>query len=263
MKLEDSLSSTTSSSDGTLEFPVVTRRHHRDNLSLNAFSLSKQFYAFISLPWRDKIRPFMWLNLLFKCAKIWLNSCDSYSSSRSQWRSCRKTMICSRSSKQTKTLPRESQRTSVWKSKTVCLHLRSSQSDSKRLWFRARPLIQLTVFTEISRTFFNFRSQDFWRQRMTMNETVGALPIRNLLFHQCRKPRFISREAGAPSMHTDPIFWTHNSCFAKKSFTNWNTFFTLVVVFSSSHKRKFFMTPSSQLKSAIRLWNDYLIAALI
>jgi len=45
----------------------------------------------------------------------------------------RRLMVCSNSSKErVKTHPRESQRTSVWKSKTVCSFPRPSPSDLKR-----------------------------------------------------------------------------------------------------------------------------------
>jgi len=62
------------------------------------------------------------------------------------------------------------------------------------------------------------------------------------MFDQCMKPKFIPSIAGNEPVHTKSIvFLISNACFAKKSFTNWNTSFVLVAVFSSSQKRKFFL----------------------
>jgi len=114
------------------------------------------------LPWSYKLWSFNLVNMSLKHPQIWLNSCHSNSSSRSHWRST-KTLwfVLAIWRIVVKSLLRESQRTSVWKSKTIWPLPRSSQSDSKRRWFRARPLIHLMVFTEIPRTFFNFGGKVF------------------------------------------------------------------------------------------------------
>ena len=61
-------------------------------------------------------------------------------------------------------------------------------------------------------------------------------------FRTANQPNSIT---GAPSAHTQPLLWISNSCFANKSFTNWNAPFALVVVFVASQKKKLtFMVPS-------------------
>jgi len=41
--------------------------------------------------------------------------------------------------------------------------------------------------------FLHFLKQGFYCQSMTMKETLSTLHVCNLLFHQCRKPIFISQ----------------------------------------------------------------------
>ena len=196
---------------------------------------------FIFLSWNDKVRSFIRVNMSLKYAKIWLNSCESNSSIRSQWRSYRKTVIWSRSwKKRVKTLLCESQKMSVCKSKTVCSLSGSSQSNLK--WFRARPLIQSLVCTEI-KDFLQGKVFDAkawrWRKQWVPCKCWISCCI------SVENPDLFPRTAGAPSVHTKPILWIFNSHFAKKSFTNWNTSFALVVVFSSSQKSKLsFMVPT-------------------
>ena len=64
---------------------------------------------------------------------------------------------------------------------------------------------------------------------------MSTLQEWNLLFHQCKKARFISQHSRSASSSAEPILWISNSCFRKKSFTNLDRPFALVVVFISSH----------------------------
>jgi len=90
-----------------------------------------QFNMFIFLCWSDQLRSFIWLNMSLKYTKIWLNSCDSNSSTRSQWCSSRKTPICSRSLKMWVKTPTWMPADFWVESKSVCSLPRSSQSDLK------------------------------------------------------------------------------------------------------------------------------------
>ena len=89
--------------------------------------------------------------------------------------------------------------------------------------------------------FLQFRRQGFWWQSMTMKETVLRLPCKCGIscFISAENPDFSPSITGAPPVHTEPIVGIFSSCFAKKSFTNWNTSFALVAVSGCSQKRKF------------------------
>jgi len=80
------------------------------------------------------------------------------------------------------------------------------------------------VFTERRRTFFNFWGKVFdakaWRWRKQWVPCMCGISC----FISAENPDLFPRIAVAPSVHTEPIRWISNSCFAKKSFTNWNTF---------------------------------------
>jgi len=121
---------------------------------------------FMFLPWRDQLRSFIRVNMPLKYAKVWLNSCNSNSSSTSQWRSFRKTLICYRSlKKQVKLSHMNASGVRCVKAKLYVHFQDLTQSNGG--WFGARPLIQLMIFAEISRTLFNFGSKVFesraWR----------------------------------------------------------------------------------------------------
>jgi len=122
------------------------------------------------------------------------------------------------------------------------------------MWFRERSLIQLMVVTEILRTLFNFvgKASDAkaWRWRKLWETLSVECPVSSF----AENPDLFPSIAGVPSLHTESILQTSNSCFVKMSFTNWNISFTLVV-FSSSLKKKFsFMVQSWTYRTNAISW---------